>query len=163
MLCTTLNMTLETGDTDKEKPDIDMDYEEDREEKYKDAGGTEYSFDTTAGSNVWRKGLNHFKMGITKRQVQTGTEITVKVPDLIFNCTGFWTEKDNIHILSKQLRKLIDDDEYFVAGTCLCDTNHNNLDSYEALKNIPATVFVKDKGLEIVSSVNGFWPYRKKA
>ena len=48
-------------------------------------------------------------------------------------------------------------------GTCVCDANLNVLDSHKVYQKNPGTVFVRNKGLEVIPNVGSFWLFKKKS
>ena len=111
-------------------------------------------------------------MTASTQQTQKGTDITVSVPDLIFkgvpkilyydNGVVYETlPNDTIHIQCAKLAELLEYSDDITIGTCVCDANLNVLDSYKVYQKDPGTVFVRNKGLEVVPNVGSFWPYKK--
>ena len=110
VLCTTLNMTLETGDTDKEKPDIDMDYEDKRKEHYEPTDPDEpektnsLEVDSYAQCTAWSTPKNAVKITLGKK----GNQGTIKIPAMLFTVASTISKGYSIALYPKNTKDFYD-------------------------------------------------------
>ena len=141
MLCTTLNMTLETGDTDKEKPDIDMDYEEKRKEKYEPEKTISTDTVLLAECHAWEEQKQSVAVTFSKK----GNQGTIRIPAMLFTASATTTQGGPIRLTSALHH--IDTEGFFypgppqgTLGVCSCrafmHSKNPTIDDYAVVSGI---------------------------